>query len=299
MITVDAPTVEFGGTTLFKDISFQINPKDRVVAYLPQHLLTEDKRTVFDETCQAFAHLHEIQAEIDRINNQLTTRTDYESPGYMLLIEKLSALSERFYAIDSTHFDEHVEKTLLGLGFQSSDFNRPTSQLSGGWRMRIQLAKLLLKAPDVLLAEVGAEVYGFGVSDDGTVVGFLWKAGESDIQRLATAFPGATRLADYDEGFFNTPCAISADGRYIAGFAHISPEDLNEDEYYVSWVLDTQDPDAAGSASDVAPIVVKDKDKVAKIKALYSLDGARRNTLSKGINILRMSDGKSLKKLVK
>lgn len=310
MITVDAPTVEFGGTTLFKDISFQINPKDCVVAYLPQHLLTQDKRTVFDETCQAFAHLHEIQAEIDRINNMLTTRTDYESPGYTLLIEKLSALSERFYAIDSTHFDEHVEKTLLGLGFQSSDFNRPTSQLSGGWRMRIQLAKLLLKAPDFLLAEVGAEVYGFGVSDDGTMVGFyggaygprvgfLWKAGESDIQRLATAFPGATRLADYDEGFFNTPCAISADGRYIAGFAHISPEDLNEDEYYVSWVLDTQDPDAAGSASDVAPIVVKDKDKVAKIKALYSLDGARRNTLSKGINILRMSDGKSLKKLVK
>ena len=94
MITVDAPTVEFGGTTLFKDISFQINPKDRVVAYLPQHLVTQDKRTVFDETCQAFAHLHEIQAEIDRINNQLTTRTDYESPGYTLLIEKLSALSD-------------------------------------------------------------------------------------------------------------------------------------------------------------------------------------------------------------
>lgn len=188
MITVDALTVEFGGTTLFKDVSFQINPKDRialmgkngagkstllkilagvrtatrgsvpmpkdcVVAYLPQHLLTQDKRTVFDETCQAFAHLHEIQAEIDRINNQLSTRTDYESPDYMLLIEKLSALSERFYAIDSTHFDEDVEKTLLGLGFQRSDFNRPTSQFSGGWRMRIELAKLLLKAPDVLLLD--------------------------------------------------------------------------------------------------------------------------------------------------
>lgn len=188
MITVDALTVEFGGTTLFKDVSFQINTKDRialmgkngagkstllkilagvrtatrgsvsmpkdcVVAYLPQHLLTEDARTVFDETCQAFAHLHEIQAEIDRINNQLSTRTDYESPDYMLLIEKLSALSERFYAIDSTHFDEHVEKTLLGLGFQRSDFNSPTSQFSGGWRMRIELAKLLLKAPDVLLLD--------------------------------------------------------------------------------------------------------------------------------------------------
>lgn len=163
---------------------------------------------------------------------------------------------------------------------------------------------------DERFAEVGAEVYGFGIADDGTVVGFyggaygprvgfLWKAGESDIQRLATAFPGATRLADYDEGYFNTPSAISADGRYIAGFAYISPEDQDEDEYYLSWVLDTQDPDAAGSSTAVAPIVVKDKDKVAKIKALYSVDGARRNSLSKGINILRMSDGKSLKKLVK
>lgn len=163
---------------------------------------------------------------------------------------------------------------------------------------------------DERFAEVGAEVYGFSIADDGTVVGFyggaygprvgfLWKAGESDIQRLATAFPGATRLADYDEGYFNTPSAISADGRYIAGFAYISPEDQDEDEYYLSWVLDTQDPDAAGSSTTVAPIVVKDKDKVAKIKALYSVDGARRNSLSKGINILRMSDGKSLKKLVK
>lgn len=163
---------------------------------------------------------------------------------------------------------------------------------------------------DERFAEVGAEVYGFGIADDGTVVGFyggaygprvgfLWKAGESDIQRLATAFPGATRLADYDEGYFNTPSAISADGRYIAGFAYISPEDQDEDEYYLSWVLDTQDPDAAGSSTAVAPIVVKDKDKVAKIKALYSVDGARRNSLSKGINILRMSDGKSIKKLVK
>lgn len=163
---------------------------------------------------------------------------------------------------------------------------------------------------DERFAEVGTEVYGFSIADDGTVVGFyggaygprvgfLWKAGETDIQRLATAFPGATRLADYDEGYFNTPSAISADGRYIAGFAYISPEDQDEDEYYLSWVLDTQDPDAAGSSTAVAPIVVKDKDKVAKIKALYSLDGARRSSLSKGINILRMSDGKSLKKLVK
>ena len=188
MITVDGLTVEFGGTTLFKDISFQINekdhialmgkngagkstllkiiagvrtatrgtvsaPKDCVIAYLPQHLMTEDGRTVFDETCQAFAHLHEIQAEIDRINNELTTRTDYESDEYMQLIEKVSTLSEKFYAIDMSHFEEDVEKTLLGLGFERSDFNRPTSEFSGGWRMRIELAKLLLKSPDVLLLD--------------------------------------------------------------------------------------------------------------------------------------------------
>ena len=128
-------------------------PKDCVIAYLPQHLMTEDGRTVFEETCQAFAHLHEMQAEIDRINNELTTRTDYDSDDYMQLIEKVSSLSEKFYAIDMTHFEEDVEKTLLGLGFERSDFNRPTSEFSGGWRMRIELAKLLLKSPDVLLLD--------------------------------------------------------------------------------------------------------------------------------------------------
>ena len=188
MITVDGLTVEFGGTTLFKDISFQINekdrialmgkngagkstllkilagvrgatrgtvsaPKDTVIAYLPQHLMTEDGRTVFEETCQAFAHLRETEAEINRINEELTVRTDYESDEYMALIEKVSALSEKFYAIDMTHFEEDVEKTLLGLGFKREEFNRPTSEFSGGWRMRIELAKLLLKNPDVLLLD--------------------------------------------------------------------------------------------------------------------------------------------------
>ncbi|MBQ3130459.1 MAG: ABC-F family ATP-binding cassette domain-containing protein [Bacteroidaceae bacterium] len=188
MITVDGLTVEFGGTTLFKDISFQINekdrialmgkngagkstllkilagvraatrgtvsaPKDTVIAYLPQHLMTEDGRTVFEETCQAFAYLHETEAEINRINEELTVRTDYESDEYMALIEKVSALSEKFYAIDMTHFEEDVEKTLLGLGFKREEFNRPTSEFSGGWRMRIELAKLLLKNPDVLLLD--------------------------------------------------------------------------------------------------------------------------------------------------
>ena len=188
MITVDGLTVEFGGTTLFKDISFQINEKDRialmgkngagkstllkilagvrqptrgsvsapkdcVIAYLPQHLMTEDGRTVFEETCQAFAHLHEVEAEINRINEELTIRTDYESDEYMALIEKVATLSEKFYAIDMTHFEEDVEKTLLGLGFERKDCERPTNEFSGGWRMRIELAKLLLKDPDVLLLD--------------------------------------------------------------------------------------------------------------------------------------------------
>ena len=188
MISVDGLAVEFGGTTLFKDISFQINEKDRialmgkngagkstllkilagvrqptrgkvsapkdcVIAYLPQHLMTEDGRTVFEETSQAFAHLHEAEAEIERMNNELATRTDYESDEYMALIEQVAVLSEKFYAIDMTHFEEDVEKTLLGLGFERSDFNKPTSEFSGGWRMRIELAKLLLKDPDVLLLD--------------------------------------------------------------------------------------------------------------------------------------------------
>lgn len=188
MVSVDGLTVEFGGTTLFKDISFQINendrialmgkngagkstllkilagvrsatrgsvsaPKDCVVAYLPQYLMTEDGRTVRDEAAQAFAHLMETEAEINRINEELTVRTDYESDEYMALIEKVSELSEKFYAIDMTHFDEDVEKTLFGLGFKREDLDRPTSEFSGGWRMRIELAKLLLKSPDVLLLD--------------------------------------------------------------------------------------------------------------------------------------------------
>ena len=188
MVSVDGLTVEFGGTTLFSDISFVINdkdrialmgkngagkstllkilagvrtatrgvvsaPKDTVIAYLPQHLMTEDGRTVFEEASQAFAHLYEMEAELDRMNNELATRTDYESDDYMALIEEVATKSEKFYAIDMTHFEEDVEKTLLGLGFERKDFNRQTSEFSGGWRMRIELAKMLLRNPDVLLLD--------------------------------------------------------------------------------------------------------------------------------------------------
>ncbi len=188
MVSVDALSVEFGGTTLFKDISFVINPKDRIalmgkngagkstllkilagvrqptrgnvsvpkdctICYLPQHMMTENHCTVFEEASQAFAHLKEMEAEIDAMNQELATRTDYESDSYMSLIEKVATVSEKFYAIDMTHFEEDVEKALLGLGFKRSDFSRSTSEFSGGWRMRIELAKLLLQNPDVLLLD--------------------------------------------------------------------------------------------------------------------------------------------------
>lgn len=188
MLAVDGLTVEFGNRTLFKNISFVINdkdrialmgkngagkstllkilagqqkptsgtittPKDTVVAYLPQHLMTENSRTVFDEASQAFAHLFEMEKKIEELNQQLMERTDYDSPEYYKLIEEVSTLSEKYYSINTTHFEADVEKILLGLGFTREDFQRPTSDFSGGWRMRIELAKMLLKNPDILLLD--------------------------------------------------------------------------------------------------------------------------------------------------
>lgn len=188
MVSVDGLTVEFGGTTLFADVSFVINEKDRialmgkngagkstllkilaglreptrgtvsvprdvVIAYLPQHLMTEDGRTVFEEAAQAFAPLHAMEEEIEALNRELEVRSDYDSDSYMALIERVSALSEKFYSIESVNYEAAVEKTLRGLGFEREDFPRPTSDFSGGWRMRIELAKLLLRKPDVLLLD--------------------------------------------------------------------------------------------------------------------------------------------------
>ncbi|GHU72399.1 glycosyl transferase family 2 [Bacteroidia bacterium] len=188
MISADGLTVEFGGTTLFADVSFVINekdrialmgkngagkstllkilagtrtpskgkvsaPKDAVIAYLPQHLMTEDGRTVFEEASMAFAHLFEMEKEINAMSRELETRTDYESDSYSELIENFSTLSEKFYSIDATNYEADVEKILLGLGFKREDFQQQTSNFSGGWRMRIELAKILLKKPDVLLLD--------------------------------------------------------------------------------------------------------------------------------------------------
>jgi ATP-binding cassette, subfamily F, member 3 len=188
MISVDAVTVEFNGSALFSDITFNINetdrialmgkngagkstllkiiagvnkptrgkvsaPKDAVIAYLPQHLLTEDNATVFEEASKAFYRIHNMKKEMDALNHQLETRTDYESDEYAKIIEQVSELSEKYYSIEEINFDAEVEKTLMGLGFVRADFTRPTKEFSGGWRMRIELAKILLQKPDLILLD--------------------------------------------------------------------------------------------------------------------------------------------------
>ena len=118
-------------------------PKEAVIAYLPQHLLTKDDVTVFEETSKAFSEVYVMRDELESLNEQLNIRTDYDTDDYMKLIERVSELSEKFYSIEEVNYDAEVEKVLKGLGFLRSDFNRKTSEFSGGWRMRIELAKIL------------------------------------------------------------------------------------------------------------------------------------------------------------
>jgi len=188
MIAAEGLTVEFGGTTLFKNVSFVINekdrialmgkngagkstllkilagerpptsgrvssPKDTVIAYLPQHLATNDTHTVFEEASQAFASVYGMKNRIAELNEQLSARTDYESEEYYAIIEEVSGLSEKFYSIEDINYDAEIEKILMGLGFLRSDFTRPTGEFSGGWRMRIELAKILLQKPDLILLD--------------------------------------------------------------------------------------------------------------------------------------------------
>ena len=188
MISVDSLAVEFSGHTLFSEVSFTINandkialmgkngagkstmmkiiagvqnpsrghvryPKEAVIAYLPQHLLTEDNTTVFDEASKAFSHVYDMRDEMAELNKQLETRTDYESDAYMKLIERVSDLGEKYYALEDVNYDAEVEKALKGLGFKQDDFKRQTNEFSGGWRMRIELAKILLQKPDLILLD--------------------------------------------------------------------------------------------------------------------------------------------------
>jgi len=188
MILVENIAVEFSGTTLFKDVNFVINPDDKialmgkngagkstmmkiiagvdkptrgnvqtpkeaVIAYLPQHLLTEDDCSVFEETSKAFKKVFEMRDEMERLNKELETRTDYESDIYMKIIDKVTELGDVYYQLEDVNYNAEVEKTFLGLGFKREDFHRPTSEFSGGWRMRIELAKILLQKPDLILLD--------------------------------------------------------------------------------------------------------------------------------------------------
>ena len=188
MISIDNLCVEFSARPLFSNVSYVINDRDRIalvgkngagkstmlkiiaglqeptsgtvavprdtsIAYLPQVMILADNCTVREETEKAFAHIHEIQAELDRLNNLMAERTDYESAEYMHLVECFTHLNEHFQLMGGMNYHAEMERTLQGLGFRREDFDRPTSEFSGGWRMRIELAKLLLQHPDVLLLD--------------------------------------------------------------------------------------------------------------------------------------------------
>ena len=187
-ISINSLSVEFSAKSLFDNISYIINPKDRIalvgkngagkstmlkiiaglqkptsgnvamprdttVGYLPQHINVSDTSSVIDEVRSAFSHVDKMRARLDEINNELLTRTDYESDAYQELIETMTSLTDRLAIEESENFEAEIEKTLIGLGFLRSDFQRPTSEFSGGWRMRIELAKILLARPDVLLLD--------------------------------------------------------------------------------------------------------------------------------------------------
>ncbi len=188
MISINSLSVEFSAKSLFDDISYVINKKDKIalvgkngagkstmlkiiagiqkptsgsvsvpqgvtIGYLPQHMTLTDTMSVMDEVRKAFSHIKELHTEFDRLNNELASREDYESPEYQKLIDRITTLTERIAMEESENADAEIEKTLLGLGFVREDFARPTSEFSGGWRMRIELAKLLLTRPDVLLLD--------------------------------------------------------------------------------------------------------------------------------------------------
>ena len=188
MISVEGLKVEFNATPLFEDVSYVINKKDRIalvgkngagkstmlkilaglqhptagtvaiprectIGYLPQVMVLSDERTVMQEAELAFAHIFEMQADIERMNRELAERTDYESEDYQKLIDRFTHENDRFLMMGGTNYQAEIERTLQGLGFSRADFNRPTSEFSGGWRMRIELAKLLLQRPDVLLLD--------------------------------------------------------------------------------------------------------------------------------------------------
>jgi ATP-binding cassette, subfamily F, member 3 len=225
MVSVNSVTVSFGGYNLFDNVSFLINPKDRIglagkngagkstmlkllaghqsptkgevtipkdckIGYLPQDMTHQHGRTVFEETESAFAEIKAMQARLDDINHQLETRTDYESDAYMKLIEDLTEINTRLDIVGASNTDEEIEKILIGLGFERKEFNRQTSEFSGGWRMRIELAKLLLQKPDVLMLDEPTNHLD--------IEAIQW------LEEFMETFAGAVVLISHDKTFLDT-----------------------------------------------------------------------------------------------
>ena len=224
MISVEGLKVEFGVTPLFEEVSFVINKKDRIalvgkngagkstmlkilsglqrptegtvavqrgvsIGYLPQVMILSDTRTVIEEAEMAFDHIHELQDKLERMNQELADRTDYESESYHELIDRFTHDNERFLMMGGNNYQAEIERTLSGLGFDRSDFNRPTSEFSGGWRMRIELAKLLLRRPDVLLLDEPTNHLD--------IESIQW------LENFLKVSPGAVVLVSHDRAFIN------------------------------------------------------------------------------------------------
>ena len=224
MISIEGLKVEFGVTPLFEDVSFVINKKDRIalvgkngagkstmlkilaglqhptagnvavqrgvtIGYLPQVMVLSDTRTVMEEAERAFEHIFEMQSRLEKMNQELADRTDYESESYHELIDRFTHENERFLMMGGVNYKAEIERTLVGLGFNRSDFSRPTSEFSGGWRMRIELAKLLLRHPDVLLLDEPTNHLD--------IESIQW------LENFLKMEPGAVVLVSHDRAFIN------------------------------------------------------------------------------------------------
>ena len=224
MISIEGLKVEFGVTPLFQDVSFVINKKDRIalvgkngagkstmlkilaglqsptegtvavqrgitIGYLPQVMVLSDTRTVMAEAEMAFEHIFEMQDRLARMNQELADRTDYDSESYHELIDRFTHENERFLMMGGTNYKAEIERTLVGLGFDRKDFDRPTSEFSGGWRMRIELAKLLLRRPDVLLLDEPTNHLD--------IESIQW------LENFLRVSPGAVVLVSHDRAFIN------------------------------------------------------------------------------------------------